>query len=278
MVAALSAREHSMLIAQISDTHIAGADQKTYGIAPMAENLARCVESINSLTMPVDMVLLSGDVTNDFLLDEAQRAARILEGLNCPYYLVPGNHDDRDVLWDVFGGGACPTRADGFLNYVIDGGALRVIGLDSLSMGQSGGELCQSRTAWLRAALAAGGDQPTVIFMHHPPMKCGVPESDLDGFIGADSFGDIVAAHPNIERILCGHIHLLTHARWRGTVVTTAPSMGMQLDLDLTQSKPSRFLLSDPGYLLHHWIPEGQLITHCIQLNDIKGPYDFVQV
>lgn len=275
-MAAPSAKEYSMLIAQISDTHIAGPDQKTYGIAPMAENLARCVESINALTMPADLVLLSGDVTNDFAKSEARRAASILKGLNCPYYLVPGNHDDRDVLWDVFGGGACPTRADGFLNYVIEGGAVRIIALDSLCVGQSGGEICDRRAAWLRETLAGGGDQPTVIFMHHPPMKCGVPESDLDGFIGDAALGDIIAAYPNIKRILCGHIHLLTHAIWCGTVVTTAPSMGMQLDLDLTQSKPSRFLLSDPAYLLHHWIPEGQLITHCIQVNDIKGPYDFV--
>lgn len=266
-----------MLIAQISDTHISGPDQKTYGIAPMAENLARCIVHINSLTIMPDLVLLSGDVTNDFRLDEARRAADILAALHCPYYLVPGNHDDRDVLWDVFGGTACPTRADGFINYVIEGDNVRIIALDSLNAGNSGGAVCDTRAAWLRAALAQGGAQPTVIFLHHPPMKCGVPESDLDGFLGADVLGEIVSGHPNIERILCGHIHLLTHARWCGTVVTTAPSMGMQLNLDLSQSKPSRFSLSDPAYLLHHWIPEGRLITHCIQVNDDRGPFDFVQ-
>ena len=267
-----------MLIAQISDTHIAPPGQKTYGVAPMAENLERCVEHINHLMMPPDLVLLSGDVTNDFSQSEALRAASILKTLSCPFYVVPGNHDDRDVLWDVFGGGGIPARADGFISYVIDGGAVRIIALDSLFVGQSGGEICDRRAAWLRDVLDQGGDQPTVIFMHHPPMKCGVPESDLDGFVGADALGDIVVEYPNIERILCGHIHLLTHTRWRGTVVTTAPSMGMQLDLDLSQSKPSRFLLSDPAYLLHHWIPEGRLITHAIQVNEIRGPFDFVQV
>lgn len=267
-----------MLIAQISDTHIAPQGQKTYGIAPMAENLARCVEDINQQEMTVDMVLLSGDITNDFSHDEAQRAADILKQLDCPFYVVPGNHDDRDVLWDVFGGGAIVSCADGFLNYVIDDGPVRIIALDSLCLGQSGGEICDQRAAWLRSCLEQGGKKPTVIFMHHPPMQCGVPESDLDGFKGADVLGDIIAAYPNIERILCGHIHLLTHARWRGTVVTTAPSVGMQLDLDLTQTKESRFLLSDPAYLLHHWIPDGRLITHTIQVNNASGPYDFVQV
>ena len=113
--------------------------------------------------------------------------------------------------------------------------------------------------------------------MHHPPLKCGVPETDQDGFDGAAKLGAIVADYPNIQRILCGHIHLLTHARWNGTVVTTAPSMGMQLMLDLTQAHPSKFYLTDPGFLLHHWTPEKVLITHAVTVRDMDGPYEFRQ-
>jgi len=266
-----------MLIAQISDTHIAGPGLKTNGIAPMAENLARCVDAINALTLQPDLVLLSGDVTNDFTHEEAQRAADILAALNSPLYLVPGNHDDRGVLWDVFGGGAIPARTDGFINYVINRFDLRIIALDSVAQGQSGGAFCDKRAAWLRAALDEGGNQPTVIFMHHPPLKCGVPETDQDGFEGVDTLGAIVAAYPNIQRILCGHIHLLTHACWNGTVVTTAPSMGMQLTLDLTQAQPSRFMVTDPGYLLHHWTAEKVLVTHAVMVRDMAGPYEFRQ-
>ena len=266
-----------MLIAHISDTHIAAPGLKTNGIAPMAENLERCVDAINALTVPPDAVLLSGDVTNEFTHDEAQRAAGILAALNSPLYLVPGNHDDRDVLWDVFGGGAVPSRTDGFINYVINGLDLRIIALDTVAQGHSGGAFCNTRAVWLRETLADGGDQPTVIFMHHPPLKCGVPETDQDGFDGADELGAVVAEYPNIQRILCGHIHLLTHARWNGTIVTTAPSMGMQLTLDLTQAHPSKFYLTDPGYLLHNWTPEKALITHAVTVQEMDGPYEFCQ-
>ena len=80
----------------------------------------------------------------------------------------------------------------------------------------------------------------------------------------------------SVDRIiLCGHIHLLTHSRWRGTIVSTAPSVGMQLTLDLTQNEPSRFLLSDPAYLLHHWTPDKALVTHVIQLSEQEGPFEF---
>lgn len=267
-----------MLIAHISDTHIAKPGLKTYGTAPMAENLTRCVKHINQLILKPDMVLLSGDVTNDFSRIEAQHAADILAALECPYYLVPGNHDDRDILWDVFGGTACLSKSDGFINYVIDACDMRIIALDSLHNGHPGGKLCDTRIAWLRRCLAKGGTTPTVIFLHHPPLKCGVPETDIDGFVGAEQFGDIVADHPNIERILCGHIHLQTNSRWCGTVVTTAPSMGMQLSFDLTQTATSRFLLSNPAYLLHHWTPEKLLVTHAMQVEKLDGPYDFTHI
>ncbi len=264
-----------MLIAQISDLHIAGWGQKAYGIAPTAENLACCVDHINQLKPEPDLVLVTGDITYSGLAEEVERTSTLLQRLRAPFYVVPGNHDDRNTLWSVFGGNACPTMDQGFIHYVIDGYELRLIGLDSTVPGEPGGEFCPVRAAWLEEQLNAGKDQPTVIFTHHPPLKCGVLETDEDGFVGADRLGDIVARYPNIESILCGHIHLQAHARWRGTVVNTAPSTGMSLLLDLTMKLPSQFNLDAPGYQLHHWSSEKTLVSHTIYVRDVDGPYLF---
>jgi len=264
-----------MLVAHISDPHICEPGRLTYGHAPMAEHLALCVEDINKQLLQPDLVLLSGDVTNDFNLAQAEHAARILAGLNCPYYLVPGNHDDREILWQVFGGKACPSRRAGFIDYVIESKPLRIIALDTLQVGEPAGKFSKAQAHWLRECLRNGGAQPTLLFMHHPPIKLGVPETDLDLFIGAELLGDVVQDFPNIQRILCGHIHLTTHSAWRGTIVSTAPSLGMQLHLDLTQANPSQFVLTTPAYLLHHWLPDGHLVSHAIQLNAPAGPFPF---
>ncbi len=162
-----------MLIAQISDTHIAAADKQTYGIVPMAENLARCVAHINGLIPKPDLVLITGDVANDWCIDQTLRAKSILDGLDCPYYIIPGNHDDRGHIWDVFGGKACPERVDGFINYVIDGYPIRMIGIDTLETGESGGVLCATRLAWIKERLAEDQQTPTLLFMHHPPAEAG---------------------------------------------------------------------------------------------------------
>ena len=264
-----------MLIVQISDLHIAGPDKKTLGVAPMAENLARCVNHINQLDPRPDLVIVTGDISNDGLRSETEEAAQILNDLRWPYYIVPGNHDDRSHLWSVFGENACPTMYQGFINYVIDDFGIRLIGMDSTVPGEPGGEICQIRADWLEARLAEAPTRPTIIFMHHPPVRCGVLETDEDGFAGADLLGAVVENYSNIERIVCGHVHLLVHTRWRGTVVSTAPSMGMQLGLDLTKQRPSEFVLEAPGYLLHLWTSEKTLITHAVTVRDRDGPYLF---
>ncbi|MEN8211714.1 MAG: metallophosphoesterase, partial [Thermodesulfobacteriota bacterium] len=222
-----------MLIAHISDSHIPGYGKKAYDIAPTAENLALCVNHINRLKPEPDLVLVTGDITFDGLLEEAEHAVAILKKLHYPFYVIPGNHDDRATLFSVFGRVHCPVEHQSSINYVIEDYEIRLIGMDSTIPGAPGGKIDDVSAQWLGDRLAEKSKQPTIIFMHHPPVKCGVIETDMDGFTGAKRLGDIISGYSNIERILCGHIHLEAHIKWCGTIVSTAPSMGLQLGLDL---------------------------------------------
>jgi 3',5'-cyclic-AMP phosphodiesterase len=264
-----------MLIAQISDTHIPGWGKKTYGIAPMAENLVRCVDHLNQCSPKPDVVLVTGDITATGMVEEAEQAANILGRLESPFYIIPGNHDDRASLRSTFSEQTLPSGFQGFSNYVIEDFDIRLIAVDSTRPGVPGGDICQTRATWLDQCLSEAKDRPTVIFMHHPPVKCGVLETDIDGFSGADLLGDVIGKYTNIERVLCGHIHLPAHVRWRGTVVSTAPSMGMQLGLDLILQRPSEFTLEAPGYQLHFWTPQKDLVTHTVYVREVNGPYLF---
>lgn len=259
-----------MIVAQISDTHIAAGNKKTFGVAPMAENLIRCVSHINALKPNPDLLLLTGDITNDGALEEAQRAATILAQVKIPYYIVPGNHDDREVLNSVFGHQVCPLNADGFMQYEINGYDLRLIAMDSLSLMAPGGEICPKRLAWLEERLAQSDKRPVMIFLHHPPAKFSVPETDIDGFIGADQLGDLLMKHDQVERIICGHIHLPALTSWKNILVSTAPSIGMRLTIDLTLEKDSQFIIEDPSYHLHYWTPDKTLITHTMVVAEEK--------
>ena len=264
-----------MLIAQISDTHIPGRGEKTHGIAPMAENLLRCVDHINQCNPKPDVVLVTGDITSAGTIEEAEHAASLLCRLQIPFYIIPGNHDDPITLRSAFDEQVYPSGYQEFSTYVIDNFDVRLIAMDSTVPGSPGGKICQTRAAWLDERLSEDRQRPTVIFIHHPPVKCGVLETDVDGFSGADLLGDVVKNYTNIEGIICGHIHLPIHVRWQGTVVSTAPSMGMQLALDLTLKRPSEFVLEAPAYQLHFWTPQKDLVTHTVYVREVNGPYPF---
>ena len=264
----------SMLIAQISDTHISIAGQRAYGIAPMAENLARCIEHINQQVPRPDVVLVTGDISYEGRIKELEHAERLFDKLHMPYFIIAGNHDDRDKLLTVFSAPSCPVAAGSFIQYVIDQYDIRLIALDSIVPGESGGQICKERASWLDMKLAEDVDKPTLLFMHHPPIKCGVIETDIDGFDGSQRLGDVVEKYTNIEAILCGHIHTPAHTRWRGTVVSTAPSMGMRLLLDLTLKREA-FYNEEPAYQLHYWTEEQNLISHYVSVRDSDGPYPF---
>lgn len=263
-----------MLIAQISDTHITAQNKKAYGIAPTGDNLIRCIEDINQLIPRPDLLLMTGDITNSNLEEEFKQAYKILNNINIPYFVIPGNHDDSRVVKSTFDK-HCPTSSTEFINYVIDDYVVRFIAMDTTIKGKGGGELCDTRLIWLEKHLNENKNKPTIIFMHHPPVKVGVIESDIDGFIGADKLGQIVKKYSNIERIICGHVHLQTHTLWNGTVVTTAPSVSMKLVLDLTMEKPSRFVLEPASYLLHYWTTDNNLVTHTIRVGETDESYLF---
>lgn len=258
-----------MLIAQISDPHVVESGRKACDVVPTSESLALLVSCLNKLDPLPDVALVTGDITHDGTLAQVAEARRLLDPLKMPYYVIPGNHDDRKTLGNGFAGQTCPSQDEQFLHYVIEDYDIRLIGLDSTKPGAPGGEICQRRADWLSSVLNKAPEQPTVLFMHHPPVKFGVLETDLDGFAGADLLGQVVERFPCVERILCGHIHLSAHTQWRGTVVSTAPSgSGMRLTLDLTLKKPSGFHLANPEFQLHHKTSDGGLVTHQVEVRE----------
>ena len=264
-----------MLIAQISDTHISRKGTKTYGFVPMSENLIQCVDSINQLIPQPDVVLVTGDITSSGQAEEFNYAYNLLNRLEIPYYVIPGNHDNRNLLRSIFGEDKCPATSNGKIDYVIENGKLRLIALDSTFSGNPGGEITEAQAQWLDARLKEKQSQPTLIFMHLPPVNCGVLETDVDGFIGKEHLGEVINRHTNVEKIICGHIHLPINTRWCGTVISSSPSNGMKLVLDLTLKHESMFLLEHPAYQLHYWTQEKNLITHTVIVKHYEGPYLF---
>ena len=93
---------------------------------------------------------------------------------------------------------------------------------------------------------------------------------------GAQAFAAIVARHPNVERILCGHHHRPIVTRFAGTIAQIAPSVTHAVTLDLAEVSDSTFHMEPPAYLLHSVRPGTGLVTHTAHVERFPGPYPFV--
>ena len=263
-----------MIIAQISDMHVTAEDGLAYRSVDTGAHLERAVRHLLALSPRPEAVLATGDLVDAASPDEYARLRALLAPLPMPVYLVPGNHDDRRALAAAFADHRYLPR-EGFMHYVIDQYPVRLVVLDTLVPGEGGGLMCEARLQWLDARLREAAARPTMVVMHHPPFKTGISFMDGYGLANADAMAAVIQRHPQVERIVCGHLHRPIQRRWAGTVVQTAPSTAHQVDLNLHPGTPSGYIMEPPACLLHVWSEALGLVTHTSYIGDYGGPQPF---
>ena len=257
-----------MLLAQISDLHVTAKGELLFGRIDTPAFLTRAVAHLNALDPHPDFVWITGDLVDQGSTAEYAHLRELLGPLRSPWALMPGNHDDRASLRRAFADQSYLPRDGEFLQYALDDLPLRLLALDTLIPGESGGRLCPARLDWLAARLEERPDRPTVIAMHHPPFLTGLAEMDTINCDNSAALGAIVAEHPQIERIVCGHVHRPMVIRWNGTVVTTAPATAHQVALNLLDGTPTAWIMEPPACHLHYWRADSGLVTHHSYIGD----------
>lgn len=252
-----------MLIAQITDIHL-GFEPDTPGEFNR-QRLDRTIETIRKLDPQPQMLLCTGDLIDRGDKGSYERLKEALSGLPFPYYLALGNHDERANFLEVF-----PDYGlvDGYLQYVIDTPALRILVLDTLEEGRHGGAFCEARADWLNARLDEETSKKTLIVQHHPPIEVGIPWMNTDPREPwVHRLADCLTRRENVIGLVCGHIHRAVTTHWEDLVVATCPSTAPQVALDLRPIDPDApdhrdLIIADPPAYALHWWNGRELITH----------------
>jgi 3',5'-cyclic AMP phosphodiesterase CpdA len=212
-----------MRLAHLSDLHFGHHDEA------VAATLA---PELNA--QQLDLVVISGDFTQDGEADEFQIARTFIDTLKAPVFAVPGNHDvpQRNLFARIISPYALYRRyIDPNLEPFREIGGVALLGLRTSrritpDMNWSNGFLDkrQLRAIGTRFA-AASPDAVRVVVAHHPLLY---PESG-DRIVQrrvrrADRALETFAAH-NVRLVLSGHFHL-SYVRVHnapGTVTEGAP-------------------------------------------------------
>lgn len=234
------------MLAQLSDLHLGAAWE---GVEALPR-LERVIDAIQALPNEVDAVLASGDLADDASEQSYRLARQALERLGVPVYPLPGNHDDRARLREVY---ELPGTGEEPINYSAVVGELRLVVVDSIVPGQDPGALAEERLRWLDDELSQDPRRPTIVAMHHAPLATGIREWDEinweDSRRAREELGAVVARHPQLRAIVAGHLHRTAASTLSGCPVVSVPSAYLQALPDFESEEVEMAGL--PGFALH---------------------------
>ena len=256
-----------MLIAQVTDSHVEAPGVIAHGRYDARALLKRALDQIANMVPKVDFILHTGDVTHhgDVQINRDVRA--MLEATGIPYAVMQGNHDETEPLRQAYIDAPWMPKS-GFLHYVIDDLAPRIICLDTKIQGEVPGELCAERLAWLETQLKTGGSRPTMIAMHHPAFRIGRPFSDARPFRNADKFASLLARYPNVSLVVAGHVHCTLQARIGNAVAIAAPSTAYQFLVDRREDATISLIDEPPAFYLHDFSAAHGFTSQCALVGD----------
>ncbi|MET0695719.1 MAG: metallophosphoesterase [Propionibacteriaceae bacterium] len=232
-----------MRILHLSDTHLESFDGPNRHGVNARESLTRMLDDCRYL-QPLDLVVVSGDVTDDGSVGAytaaAARIGAFARSRGAAYVFCMGNHDDRGTFGQVLGSGhydadghdvgelvASVTAERAAVSRV---GDLRIITLDTTVLAKGFGWLTDTQLDWLRDQLATRAPAGTVVVMHHPPMTTGNQVQQALKLQNGQALADALAAS-DVRVVLCGHFHLQLQG-WLGTIpVLVTPGVVSRVDL-----------------------------------------------
>ena len=260
-----------LTIVQLTDLHVRPAGIPAYRVCESNMMTERALRS--AARFKPDAVIITGDLTDCGLVAEYTLLnGMIRRHLPMPVHVIPGNHDRREVLLSQMPG---VPSAEGFVQYAVELGPVRLVMLDTVVPGAGHGCLDGGRLEWLDHTLAQAPDTPTMIGMHHPPFTCGIAHMDAINLRDAAAFAAVIARHRQVHRIVCGHHHRPVVAQVAQAIASISPSVAHQVELDLDPGAPNAFVLEPPALQIHCWSAATGFVSHVAMVEAYPGPFPF---
>lgn len=225
----------------LADTHAGFPGRKNYFVK-------EAVQEINN--WKVAFAIVAGDCAHHGLERELRQAYQLLSHLNCPFYMVPGNHEDANPKTPELYTHLM-KRSKSYFSFWYKEHLF--ICLDS-SSGKGGGGLIEpEQFEWLQAELERSHNRPVFILLHHfcnidncQPFNPTINNWRFHGIRYRLPFQKLLAKYPNVAGAFSGHAHLNS--------VTTSPITGKipYVALPSTVDYPCGYVLVDvydKGYM-----------------------------
>lgn len=238
-----------LLVAQITDTHLFADSQQDLLGLPTTDSLQALLKHLARLSPQPDLLLLTGDLSQDGTPESYDRLQALLAPLGIPAYWIPGNHDAdleemaRSLTHPLF----LPDRS-------FEMGGWRFVLLDSQEIDCVHGVLSSSELSRLDRDLSQHSDQPTIVALHHPPFQMCSDWLDTSILQNSEALFAVLDRHAQVKLVLFGHIHQEFERQRCGVTYLGTPSTCIQFE---PESQDFSIDSEKPGFRLLNLYPNG---------------------
>lgn len=254
-----------LLLVQLTDSHLfADAGKRLLGMRTQ-DSLRQVIGLVLREQPQIDMVLASGDISQDGSSESYAHFRRLCAELPAPVRWIPGNHDELLPLEQA-------SEGTELLEPVIDLGGWRIVMLDSSIPGAVPGRLSDEQLTLLERALQEAPERHHLICLHHHPVSIGSAWMEPIGLRNAEALFALLDRYPQVRGLLWGHVHQEYDRMRHGVRLLASPSTCVQFtpgsdDFSVSQEAP--------GYRWLRLYGDGRLETGVSRVTGYRFVIDY---
>ena len=257
--------DSSVLLVQLSDSHLfAEADGRLLGM-DTCDSLQRVIALVEQEQPRINLVLATGDLSQDGSLASYQRFRQLTDSLAPQVRWFPGNHDEPAAMQ-----AACAGTA--LLDSVLDIGQWRIILLDSSIVGAVPGYFAEEQLSLLDQALDSAGARHVLVSFHHHPVSIGCRWMEPIGIRNPQALFARLAGRSQVKALLWGHVHQEFDQQLHGMRLLASPSTCVQF---APGSEDFQVDHEAPGYRWLRLHDDGRLDTGVSRVTGIDFEIDY---
>ena len=259
-------KQHYAKILQITDPHIfESADGCLLGLNTR-DSLDAVIEDIKQHHLDSDLILATGDISQDHSEQSYLHFASVIDSLGIPVAWIPGNHDSDEYM-------ASALRGDFFVsNKQILINDWHIILLDSSVNDAVHGKLGREQLTFLSDCLTNSPAQFAITVLHHHPVNIGCKWLEPIGLHDGPALLSSLYRFPSVNALLWGHIHQEYDSLVNGIRMLATPSTAVQFKPgsdDFAADEES------PGYRTLLLYSDGQIETEVHRIDHIDFTVDY---
>ena len=251
---------------QVTDMHLYADTADVLVGMNCEEGLQDVLRLIREEQQEMEVILCTGDISQDNSLDSYRRLAAALESFQIPHYWIPGNHDELERMQQAVGADhRCFTRS-------IELPGWQVIMLNSSVRGEVSGLLADAELDALEAGLQNNTQTSVMLCLHHNPVPVASHWLQQHPLKNPEALFAVVDRYPAVKVALFGHIHQALEQQRKGVSYLGSPSTCIQFHPD---SFDFALDTANPGYRWFDLYADGTFKTGVSRVKNKRYAVDF---